>query len=387
MFLAFACQKHQIETSAREVRLTERKAEWAVIAAIVGLLFAGGHARAAQSRSYAIDWFSLGSYSQDGDCSRGVNPPSRLQYLKALELLGKSQAEIDQFEKTFASERSADSGNAREMIRNRGRINGEAVNAFVHPWAVADPNLNSVDGKYSFGFDLDGEVNPTSFEEPMTKEKGIDNQLFRALGCIEQFRGTYASSPTYWAYTWGSIRGRAPAWLMTISGDDLEKDGPITITFDRAAEQIISAPAGGALADVTYRIDPDPRNHHVFKGQIREGVISIIEPGYLRLQLDTMAFSDLRLSKTHLRLTIDPSGHLNGFLGGYQPVRDVYFGLSLGGLGIEGTVLNDIPGIYHLLRKHADAEPDPNTGVNTAISTAYRIEAVPVFAVPVDQAH
>jgi hypothetical protein len=40
--------------------------------------------------------------------------------------------------------------------------------------------------------------------------------------------------------------------------------------------------------------------------------------------------------------------------------------------------------MYHTLRKLADAYPDPKTGQNMNISTAYRIEAVPAFTVPVE---
>jgi hypothetical protein len=36
------------------------------------------------------------------------------------------------------------------------------------------------------------------------------------------------------------------------------------------------------------------------------------------------------------------------------------------------------------MRRHADADPDPETGQNRAISAAYYIEAVPAFHTTVD---
>jgi hypothetical protein len=48
-------------------------------------------------------------------------------------------------------------------------------------------------------------------------------------------------------------------------------------------------------------------------------------------------------------------------------------------------IINDIPGVYYLMKRYADARPDAR-GQNQAISAAYRIEAVPVFVVPADQA-
>jgi hypothetical protein len=41
----------------------------------------------------------------------------------------------------------------------------------------------------------------------------------------------------------------------------------------------------------------------------------------------------------------------------------------------------DLIGIFYDLKRFADAAPDPATGENTAISSAYFIEAVPAFHV------
>jgi hypothetical protein len=42
----------------------------------------------------------------------------------------------------------------------------------------------------------------------------------------------------------------------------------------------------------------------------------------------------------------------------------------------------DYVGLYHALKKLADADPAPGPGQNTRISAAYRVEAVPAFVVP-----
>lgn len=358
---------------------------WLSAAIFVGALFALP-ANALETRSYAIEWFSLGSYSQDGDCIGGVNPPTREQYAKSFELMGYAPDEVQKLMSEYAGEDPIASANARDKLRMRGRIDGEPVNAFVHPWAVADPQLKGVTSDFAFGFDLDGKAGPQSFTEPRTNAKGIDNQLFRALGCIEQFRGTYSFRPTFWDFIWGSMKETIPAWLMTISGEDLDRDGPVTITFDRAIEQLVFGPSGDVVADTTYRADPDPRSHHVFQGVIKDNVLSISTPGDLQLLLDTLSFTEFRLANTHLRLEMEPSGRLNGFIGGYQPWGDIYFGIAQGGLAYEGMIINDIPGVYYLLKRYADAHPDPETGQNLAISAAYHIELVPVFVVPADQA-
>ena len=358
-----------------------------LLAAATALLaVSSSPANALQSRSYAVEWFSLGSYSEDGDCPGGVNPPTRVQYADSYKLLGYSPEQVKKLMEDLVSDDDYADARATDILRMRGRLNGQPVNAFVHPWAVTDPKFLAVEGKYAFGFDLDGKAGPKSFIEARTKQTGIDNELFRALGCIEQFRGTYTYRPTFWDFIWGSMKETTPAWLITITGEDLDRDGPVTVTFDRAIEQLSFGPTGDVLADATYRIDPDPRSHHVLGGAIQDRVLTISKGGDLTLLLDTLAFPEFRLHDTHLRLEIEPSGRLNGLIGGYQPWGDVYFGIANGGLAYENMIVNDIPGIYWLLRRHADVRPDPETGHNMAISAAYRVEAVPVFAVPADEA-
>src|SRR5271166_347131 len=60
-------------------------------------------AAAAQVQSYAVEWFSLASYSQPGDCPEGMNPPTRDQYPKDLQLLGYSPEQIRQIMEDWVS--------------------------------------------------------------------------------------------------------------------------------------------------------------------------------------------------------------------------------------------------------------------------------------------
>lgn len=337
-------------------------------------------ASAQETRSYAIEFFSQASYSQEGDCPGGVNPPPRESYAKNLELLGYSRGDIEQMMADY-QKGGREGTRVRQILGNRARINGEPANAFANPGAVADPKLHTVVGKFAYGFDLDGKSGANSFEDPITHEKGVDNELFRAMGCVEQFRGTYTYRPTFWDFIFGSLRETAPAWLISVTGADLSKDGPVTITFDRALEHLVFSSGGEATADVTYRVDSDPRSHHTFDGQIKAGVITITKPAYLQMLQDPLSTPTFTLLNTHLRLAIQPDGRVNGFLGGYQPWREYYFGLAQGGLSFEGNIISDIPGSYHALKRLADGNPDPKTGENTTISAAYHIEGVPVFAV------
>src|SRR5690606_35341303 len=114
------------------------------------------------------------------------------------------------------------------IMLNRGRIDGQPVNAFMHPATTVDPNLIAKEGRYAHGFNLDGkDAAPGNFENPDTQEKGIYHQLARVLGCFENMRGNIKDGSAFWLYKWSSLKETMPAWTITITGDDLSKDGPV----------------------------------------------------------------------------------------------------------------------------------------------------------------
>src|SRR5690606_25243689 len=89
--------------------------------------------------------------------------------------------------------------------------------------------------------------------------------------------------------------------------------------------------------------------------------------------------------RLHLRMELKSDGGMSGMLGGYQSWREMYFGIGSSGTR-EACITGDIPGIFYLLRRHADGDPDPETNENTTISTTYYLEAVPAMAVAVPSA-
>ena len=350
-------------------------------AALVG--FSAVPTSALETRSYVVSWFSLGAYSQNGDCAGGINPPVSEQYRRNLVDLGKTPEEIEAIIRKW-EEGGISETTIMNIMNDRARIDGEPANAYANPEAVVDPMLNWVTGKYAYGFDLDGKgtASPQSFEDPETGQKGVDSELFRSLGCARAFRSTNESTAAYWGWVWTTIRDSMPAWLITISGENLNRDGPVTITFNRALESVTINAHGKVRGDVTFRKDPDPGSRNVFRGRLEDGVVSITEPGEFRMVQAAMSMPEVKLKETHFRLKLRSDGSADGFLAGYQSWRDIYFGIAQGGFNAEITVTGDIPGLYYLLKRFADAEPDPVTGQNGSISSTYRIEAVPAFVVP-----
>ncbi|MGE3476554.1 MAG: hypothetical protein AB7H70_12185 [Rhodospirillaceae bacterium] len=344
------------------------------------LLAFSAPAYAVQSQSYVVNWFAGAANTQPDNCVGGINPPLEDQFHKELLLTGMLPVQADKVIKDYLNNENGH--DVDTAIRYRGRYNGRPVNVFNNPQTIPDPKMKAVVGKAGYGFNLDGKGadDPKAFQDPETLEKGVDNQLFRAVGCLEGFRGSLANHPTFWYWIWQTIRDSQPAWLVTVSGDDLTKDGPVTFTFDRALEYMVSNSGGEARADVTYRIDPDPRSHNVFKGEIKNGVAYVTEHGNFKMLQNSWGVPELNIRNFHMRMKINKDRSMEAILGGYQPWHHLYFAFAHGGLSRE-TSTGSLAGIYHLLKNNADADPDPKTGQNRAISSSYHMKAVPVFAV------
>ena len=333
----------------------------------------------AETHSYVISLFSQAVYSQDNDCPGGIEPNIDVRFRSILAEMGKSPKEIDDLMGEFNG--GAGPGPVHEILRNRGSSPDRRVFVGDNPTQVPDPKIHTVASKLGPGFNLDGKVGPDSFEDPETHETGIDNQYFRVMGCFVSHRALPPDLPTMWSYAWDATRDRTKGWVITLDGKDLSKDGDVTVTFGRALETPIRTPRGLPQRDQTFRLDTTPRFFNVFKGHMKDGVVTI-EPaqfhivtggGYLPLEM--------QLSQARLRLKPRADGSIEGLLGGYQQWLGIYYMYAGGGYGYESMVGLNLPGIYYALRRLADGEPDPKTGQNMAISAAYRFEALPAIVV------
>jgi hypothetical protein len=341
-------------------------------------------ASAGETKSFVISAFTNAAYSTPGDCQGGVDPDQTDQYALDLAALGVPQDKIRDVMAGYPGFKTM------AVLVNRGRIDGKPVNAYTNPASVIDPKLHLVTGRYAYGFNLDGRGadSPNSFEDPVTHAKGVDNQLFRVFGCAKNFRGPPANAtpPMFYGIEWSTLRPSFPAWLITLSGEDLSKDGPVTVSIDRSIDHVLLDANGNTEAYTTFRIDPDPRSHNVFQAQIEHGVLTFTDHHTLHLVGDPVLISYLDLSQTHLRMTLKPDGDVEGLIGGYQPWEEIFLPIGHGAENFEENQGIDSPGLYHALRHLADADPDPKTGENRAISVAWQFEAVPAFVVPAEGA-
>jgi hypothetical protein len=331
---------------------------------------------AAETRSYVVSWFHFATFASDADCPTGLNPSADVFFRRLYKELGNTP---EQIEKMMANFPNGGGGGGNGNIGQRGRIDGKPANVYLNPTSEPDPNIKLAVGKVGYGFNLDGKDGPNSFVDPETGEKGIDNQLHRALGCTGSLRGTPKARPTHPAIQWDMTRDNMAAWLIQISGiDDPQNDDDVEVEITRAIEPIIRDMSGEPQRDMTFRVEGNPRMQNRAHAKIKNGRLTTDAFDFYMIG-DPFSLPEYEFKNAKLRFDLKPDGSISGILGGYEPWEPIYFSWAIAGGINELNLSIDVPGLYYALRKMADANPDPKTGINMSISASWKIEAVPAF--------
>ena len=243
-------------------------------------------------------------------------------------------------------------------------------------------------GKIAPGMNLDGKVGPNDFTAP-DGEVGVDNQLFRAIGCINNYRslGELYFITTKWRQQYSFNR----VVIEITDVDDLTNDDDVTVTTYRGLDKLMTDATGNNFVPGgSQRIDlkwGKPFIQH-FHGKIVNGVL-ITEPQDYLLP-DTAAFDNMSTVQFHglrfkLKLTPD---NAKGVMAGYADIESWYRDLNEGWATHHQSYGQETaPSLYRALRRLADGYPDPKTGQNTAISSALDVEFSQVFVQHPGQEH
>lgn len=364
-----------------------------ISASMLLALFVSMPASAVEARSFVLNWLALAVNQSDEDCRNVPLGSPGVIARQSLVLQGHSEQEADRLAEEFkltllTSQQELTSGYGEteqkygDFTTRRGRIAGEPVDAYLNPSAAPNPKIPPMAGRLQYGFDLDGRGTDSenSIEDPETHERGIDNEYARAVGCMTPFRNkTNMGSAPDTGNLWGEGRPASRASLITVMGEDLSKNGEVIVLIRRSLDPPLVNSKGEAQADATFRLDQDPRMLNIFRGRMENGVVTSMEP----IDFYLMNFHDYRLLQARLRLELKVDGTAVGMLGGYRPWTDIYAVFSTGGIGWEFMSTLNVVGLFYNLRDYADAYPDEN-GQNTAISSAYKFEAVPAYIVGAD---
>jgi hypothetical protein len=266
--------------------------------------------------------------------------------------------------------------------------NGEDV--CMNPTVVVDPPLLTVEGKLSYGVNLDGNVDGSATAKTCAHENftgldgtpGVDNQLYRLLGCIYGFR-------SYGQFEVNANENRKSNGLgMTLievtDVDDARNDDDVTVTFYRSIDQYTLDGSGRFVPFSSYRIDSvdgKPRYGSAVKGRIDNGVLTTL-PGDVQLPFyGNYTYMNQRIRDMRMTMTIAEDGaSATGSVAGYYDVDTLMF--YVGGLGpIASTAISNCPSIYVAAHELADGYPDPATGKCTALSSAFNFSAVAAFVI------
>lgn len=252
-----------------------------------------------------------------------------------------------------------------------------------HPTLTPHPfTYHQVRGKISKGLNLDGKVGDEDFTSP-EGEKGIDNQLYRAIGCL----AGYNNSQPYMTFFEGNAvrRNNFNRTLIELTEvDDLVNDPDVTVTTYRGLDNLLNDASGNNfLPGGTQRIDARFGKEFIstFKGKIEDGVLTA-RGADLRLPL-TIAFDStgihvIKDAQFKLKLTAD---YAEGLIGGYADAWSWYLQLNSGWATHHqnyGQVSS--PSLWRLFNQLADAVPDAN-GHNTALSASIDVQFARTYIV------
>lgn len=240
-----------------------------------------------------------------------------------------------------------------------------------------------VEGEFSWGLNLDGEVGPNDFVHP-DGSPGIDNEVYRAVGCVIGFRGP--DGVEFIFQNKAIVDERYNRMMVELTEvDDLENDDSVTVTVYRGMDRLLTDATGSrVMPGGTQRVDRRWGQNLIrqVEARIVDSVL-ITEPiGDLIIPWQNLSVPSIQLFRD-ARFELDLSAEgATGLLAGYADVNTWYYQLirndsthHLSNGQISGISL------YKALRRLADAYPDPETGENTAISTALDIKMKQVFIV------
>ncbi len=235
-------------------------------------------------------------------------------------------------------------------------------------------------GKVGLGLNLDGKIDDNDFTSP-DGVRGVDNQLFRVLGCVRFFRGPDGIGYHFTdVYLRQNNYNRALIELTNV--DSLSNDDDVDVAIYRGMDSLMTDATGaklipGGLQRIDTKFGKKFETH--LKGKIVDGVL-ITEAKDMYWPF---AWFGGRPGKQHwldarFQMALTEEG-ARGLVAGYTDVDTWYYSLIRGrsqhhlGYGTASA-----PAIYQAMRRLADARPNEK-GEMTAISWAFDLPMVQVF--------
>lgn len=245
---------------------------------------------------------------------------------------------------------------------------------------VLAKNFKTYEGKVAAGINLDGKDGKLDFEGP-DGAKGVDNRLWRAVGCVSSFRENSRDDVARKVM----MSMEAPTLIELRGVDNLQDDPEVSVTVLAVNEALSRDGRGGPLARATFTPVRDPQFRATVRGRITGGVLTT-DPVDLTLNYkEQIVDAPRHIRGARLRAKFGADGSIEGSIYGYYTLDSYYE--SIEQMTQNGANLTKVscPGVRQAIDRLADGYRDPRTGRFTAISSAYDFIGVKAFLATPDQ--
>ena len=236
--------------------------------------------------------------------------------------------------------------------------------------------FRTYEGPVAAGIDLDGKSGRHDFKG-LDGGKSVDNQLWRAVGCVKAFRES--SEPKIAKRLF--ISARAPTLIEVRGIDDPRNDPDVTVNVYAAADPVVRDGKGDALARASFHLDPDRTLRATTRGRIVDGVLTT-DPIDLRFNYKEQIIDAPREFRgARIRAELKPDGSVEGSVYGYYTLASYWSSIeqmTQNGANLTGV---SCPGVKQAIDRLADGYYDKRTRHYTAISSAYNFVGVRAFIV------
>jgi hypothetical protein len=255
------------------------------------------------------------------------------------------------------------------------------------------PEYKTVQSKIAYGVNLDddatGKPNDPyvcphrNFVSP-AGEKGIDNQMYRALGCERTWRGPDGKTgdilPGFSGYL---ATGEYTIVMILRNVHSLVNDDNVEVVLASSLDHPIVDTQQHFIRDASYQVASNPHWRTVLQGHLRDGVLTTDSRDVVLKRRGERVNRGLQpdwdFARAKLQLAFKPDGTLDGVMGGYVPLMMYLLEHVGGGAGTVTVADIDCAAAYVTLKKMADGARDPETGQCNRISVAIQVQAVPAF--------
>jgi hypothetical protein len=265
-------------------------------------------------------------------------------------------------------------------VRRFAETQLEREGEIVFPGSGPEPNLVFYEpqGSTGIGLNLDGRVDADDFTSP-EGERGIDNQMYRVVGCTMNYRGPDGSARHFIENYMRQFNYNR--WLIELKEvDDLTNDPEVVIRLYRGLDDLTRDAAGNFTSGGTQRVDYKWGKEFMYSttGSIKDGILTSKPIDITFPESQSRGFPYNSVRDWRIKLSITSEG-AEGLMAGYLDLDRWYHNLWQMWSTHHRSYGNEpLPSQYRALIRNADGYPNEE-GQNTHISTAWEVKFAQAF--------